>query len=61
MIALADSVLQPHRGFPALIDLADKVCAITFGPESLAAPLQLAYTRAGAPLRYLSERVTRRR
>lgn len=61
LIALADSVLQPHRGFPMLIDLADRVCASTFGPESLAGPLQLAYTRAGVPLRYLSERQTRSR
>ncbi len=61
LIALADSVLQPHRGFPMLIDLADHVCAATFGSDSLAGPLQLAYTRAGAPLRYLSERMTRAR
>lgn len=53
LIALADSVLQPHRGFPMLIDLADRVCATTFGQDSLAGPLQLAYTRAGMPLRYL--------
>ena len=61
VIALADSVLQPHRGFPMLIDLADHVCAATFGPDTLAGPLQLAYTRAGMPLRYLSERMTRGR
>jgi hypothetical protein len=61
LIALADSVLQPHRGFPMLIDLADRVCAFTFGPESLAGPLQRAYTRAGLPLRYVSERLTRHR
>jgi hypothetical protein len=59
LIAMADSVLQPHRGFPMLIDLADRVCSMTFGPESLAGPIQRAYTRAGAPLRYLSERMTR--
>ncbi|MCC7103497.1 MAG: hypothetical protein IT307_00005, partial [Chloroflexi bacterium] len=34
-IALADSVLQEHRGFPLLIDLADRICAATFGPDSL--------------------------
>jgi hypothetical protein len=61
LIALADSVLQPHRGFPMLVDLADRMCASTFGPESLTGPLQLAYTRAGVPLRYLSERMTRHR
>jgi hypothetical protein len=61
LIALADSILQPHRGFPMLLDLADRMCAMTFGPESLAGPLQRAYTRAGVPLRYLSERMTRHR
>jgi|SRR5579864_2943257 len=61
IIALADSVLQPHRGFPMLIDLADRVCLATFGPDSLVGPLQRAYTRAGVPLRYLSERMTRGR
>jgi hypothetical protein len=59
-LAIADSVLQAHRGFPILIDLADRLCATTFGPDSLAAPLHAAYTAAGAPLRYLSERSTRR-
>ena len=33
-IAIADSVLQEHRGFPMLIDLADTVCGTTFGIES---------------------------
>lgn len=60
-IAIADSVLQNHRGFPILLDLADRVCAATFGRDSLAAPLQAAYAAANAPFRYLSERATRRR
>lgn len=59
LIALADSVLQPHRGFPMLLDLADRLCAASFGPQSLAGPLQFAYARAGVPLRYLSERLAR--
>jgi hypothetical protein len=58
-IALADSVLQAHRGFPLLIDLADRVCAASFGGDSLRGPLDVAYTEAGAPLRYLAERATR--
>ncbi|MEA2642198.1 MAG: hypothetical protein QOF51_3592 [Chloroflexota bacterium] len=56
LIALADGLLQPHRGTPMLLDLAKQVCDVTFGPESLAAALQLGYTRAGAPLQYLSGR-----
>lgn len=58
-IALADSLLQEHRGFPLLIDLADTVCRSMFGRESLEAPVQAAYADAGAPWRFLSERATR--
>jgi hypothetical protein len=61
LIALADSLMQPHRGFPMLIDIAHHVCAATMGPDTLAGPIQAAYTRAGVPLRYLSERLTRDR
>jgi hypothetical protein len=61
LIAIADSLLQPHRGFPMLIDVAHHVCAATLGPDTLAGPLQAAYTRAGVPLRYLGERMTRGR
>jgi hypothetical protein len=61
LIAIADSLLQPHRGFPMLIDVAHHVCAATLGPDTLAGPIQAAYTRAGVPLRYLGERLTRGR
>jgi hypothetical protein len=61
LIAIADSQLQPHRGFPMLIDVAHHVCAATLGPDTLAGPIQAAYTRAGVPLRYLGERLTRGR
>lgn len=59
LIAMADSVLQEHRGFPLLIDLADKLCTATFGSETLAASTRLAYAAAGEPFRYLTERQTR--
>lgn len=59
-IALADSVLQAHRGFPLLIDLADSVCHGVFGGDTLSGPVTAAYADAGAPWRYLSERATRR-
>jgi len=58
-IALADSVLQDHRGFPMLIDLADTVCRTTFGNDSFLASVQLAYTETGEPFRFLGERETR--
>jgi hypothetical protein len=59
LIVMADSVLQEHRGFPMLINLADTVCRTTFGPDSFGAAIQQAYVEAGAPFRYLGERETR--
>jgi len=59
LIAMADSALQEHRGFPLLVDLADKLCTASFGGETLAASTRLAYAAAGAPYRYLAERKTR--
>lgn len=60
LIAMADSVLQSHRGFPMLIDLADTVCRSTFGAEAFNSTVQSAYAQRGNPLRYLGERDTRR-
>ena len=59
LIVMADSVLQEHRGFPMLIDLADLVCRSTFGPDAFRGVIQQAYTEAGTPFRYLGERETR--
>jgi len=58
-IAMADSILQEHRGFPMLIDLAHENCSRTFGPDTLTSPVSTAYTEAGAPFRYVSERASR--
>lgn len=58
-IAIADSILQEHRGFPMLIDLADTVCRSTFGGDNFNASVQTAYAEAGQPFRYLGERETR--
>lgn len=60
-IAMADSILQEHRGFPMMIDLADTVCRTTFGADTLLPSVQMAYTSAGQPFRYLGERDTRAR
>lgn len=60
LIAMADSVLQEHRGFPMLIDLADKMCSSTFGADIFSGSTHLAYAIAGEPFRYLGERETRR-
>jgi hypothetical protein len=59
-IAIADSLLCEDRGFPMLIDLADHVCRSVFGSKSLQAIAGDAYAAAGAPLRFFSERTTRR-
>jgi hypothetical protein len=61
LIAMADSVLQEHRGFPMLIDLADTICHITFGNDIFNNAVQMAYAHAGEPFRFLSERQTRAR
>lgn len=58
-IALADSVLLADRGFPALIDLADRTCASVYGGGSLRAIANTAYARAGVGLRYGTERQNR--
>ena len=58
-LALADSVLQPMRGFPMLIDLADITAGNTFDGGSFHGSLQNAYAAAGEPMRYAGERETR--
>lgn len=59
LIAMADSVLQFHRGFPMLIDIADHLCRSTFGQGDFISTVQQAYTETGNPTRFLSERETR--
>lgn len=56
LIALADSVLQEHRGTPLLLDLADGLCKATFGNTAFTAASRLAFAEAGEPYRYLGER-----
>jgi hypothetical protein len=58
-LVMADSVLQEHRGFPMLIDLADTVCTSTFGADVFMSSVQMAYADAGKPFQYMSERETR--
>lgn len=57
-IAIADSVLLEQRGFPLLIDLADRICDSVYGGGSLRDLAASAYAAAGAPFRYASERAT---
>lgn len=58
-IVMADSALQEARGFPNLIDIADRTCRGMFEPGSLSAQVQAALARSGSPFRFLAERDTR--
>ncbi|MBY0233155.1 MAG: hypothetical protein K2W96_28050, partial [Gemmataceae bacterium] len=60
-VAIADSRFDDRRGFPMLIDLADRVCRSVYAGGSLREMCETAYARAGAPFRYRSERATRDR
>src|SRR5262249_37071112 len=59
LIAMADSILQPQRGFPTLLDLAHIGCSPTFCTDVCTSVIQSAYSRHGRPLHYLAERQTR--
>lgn len=59
VIAMADSVLQEHRGFPMLIDIAHHVVNATMGHDGFKQTVRSAYIDAGAPFRYAPERDTR--
>jgi hypothetical protein len=60
LVAMADSVLQEHRGFPLSIDLADTICRTAFGLDVFTEAVRSAYADAGEPFRHLSERDTRK-
>lgn len=60
VIAMADSLVQPQRTFPALLHLAEMTCEEVFGAEGFAATVQSAYAGRGCPLRYVSEKQTKR-
>lgn len=59
LIAMADSILQSHRGFPTLIDLANSLCESVFGAEGFNSTVHAAYAKRGSALRFLGERETR--
>jgi hypothetical protein len=58
-IVTADSALQEARGFPNLIDIADRTCKGMFEPGGLTAQVHTALARSGSPFRFLAERTTR--
>jgi hypothetical protein len=59
VIAMADSVLQEHRGFPMLIDIAHHVVNATMGHDTFKETIHAAYADAGAGFRFSSERDSR--
>lgn len=59
MIAMADSLLQEHRNFPMLIDIADNLCKTLFGGETILKPANAMFASLGDDYRYLPERHTR--
>jgi hypothetical protein len=58
-IAIADSMLLPDRGFPLLIDLADRACKAVYGGGSLVEMANVAYAKVAPPFRFQSERANR--
>jgi len=58
-IVMADSALQEARGFPNLIDIADRTCKGMFEPGGLSAQVHAALAQSGSPFRFLAERSTR--
>ncbi|MFN3727921.1 MAG: hypothetical protein ACK4SZ_16640 [Allosphingosinicella sp.] len=58
-IVIADAALQESRGFPNLIDIADRTCRGMFEPGGLSAQVHATLARSGSPFRFLEERRTR--
>ena len=48
VLALADARLQPHRGFPLLLELAGMSAKIGLGVEAFQGMVESAYAKAGA-------------
>ena len=58
-IIMADSALQEHRGFPNLIDIADRTCKGMFDAGYVSAQVHSVLARSGSPFQYFHERSTR--
>lgn len=54
-VALADAVLQEHRGYPLLLDMARQFCVSAFGREDFEGPIRSAYAAHDRGVPYLSE------
>ena len=56
-IAMADAALQPHRGFPLLLDLAAMSAKVGLGMDAFQSVVESAYAKAGAPGLFAAERI----
>lgn len=54
-IALADAVLQEHRGYPLLLDMARQFCVSAFGREEFEGPIRSAYAAHDRGVPYLAQ------
>jgi len=59
LVAMADSLLQEHRNFPMLIDIADGLCQTLFGGDTMTRAANAAFAEQGDTHRYQPERMTR--
>jgi len=57
ILALADAAVQPHRGFPLLLDLAWVSAKTHLGIEAYAGIVETAYAKAGAGGMFSPDRV----
>jgi hypothetical protein len=56
-IAMADAALQPHRGYPLLLDLAGLNAKMGLGVEAFQGVAEAAYAKAGAGGLFTGERI----
>jgi len=59
MVAMADAELQPHRGFPLLLDLARLSCKTSLGIDAFQGMVEATYAKAGAGRYYSPDNVGR--
>lgn len=57
VLAMADAALQPHRGFPLLLDLAEKHAKFALGLDEFHGVVESAYAKVGAGSLYAKERI----
>ncbi len=57
IIVMADAALQPHRGFPLLLDIAALSARVGLGLEAFQSVIESAYAKAGAPGLFAAERL----